>query len=357
MSFVKKSLPLFFGMAVGFYALSEFYIAHHKVKDFTSHLLDWAQIMSSAAYVLGAINVLQFNLPKIRRRERDWQLKVVLLVGAAVMLLAGLVRVVVKPTVVGSATIAAGADAEAKAAGKAVVVFEVPDDVMVAAAGGAPQMGATADGKPMRILVDPGPTPFRAFRRMIGYREYTEGDWAAPYLAEHGKQVAALEAELAKVDCPNRDAKTAELADLQAKAPTAPVLAAGDVLTIKTDPPMVWGKEGRVFTWLYDHVFAPCNSTMFALLAFFVVSAAFRAFRARNTEAGLLLFSAILVLLGRAPIGRAIAGWIPDVSDWIINVPNNGSRRAIIMGAALGAVATGLRILLGLERSHLGSDE
>jgi hypothetical protein len=135
------------------------------------------------------------------------------------------------------------------------------------------------------------------------------------------------------------------------------VLAAGDVLTVKTDPPMVWGKEGRVFTWLYDHVFAPCNATMFALLAFFVVSAAFRAFRARNTEAGLLLFSAILVLLGRAPIGRAIAGWIPDVSDWIINVPNNGSRRAIIMGAALGAVATGMRILLGLERSHLGSDE
>lgn len=357
MSFVKKTLPLLFGMAVGFYALSEFYIAHHKVKDFTGDLLDWAQILSSAAYVLGAINVLQFNLPKIRRRERDWQLKVVLLAGAAVMLLAGLVRIVVKPDVSGTVTISQGVDAEAKAAGKAVVVFDVSDDVMVAAAGGSPQMHVDANGKPTRILVDPGPTSFRAFRRMVGYREYTEADWAVPFLAEHAKKVAALEAELAKADCPDRDAKTAALDDLKAKAPTAPVLAAGDVLTIKTDPPMVWGKEGRVFTWLYDHVFAPCNATMFALLAFFVVSAAFRAFRARNTEAGLLLFSAILVLLGRAPIGRAIAGWIPDVSDWIISVPNNGSRRAIIMGAALGAVATGLRILLGLERSHLGSDE
>jgi hypothetical protein len=72
---------------------------------------------------------------------------------------------------------------------------------------------------------------------------------------------------------------------------------------------------------------------MFALLAFFVASAAFRAFRARNAEAALLLVSAIIILIGRAPMGRAI-----------------------MLGAAIGALATGLRVILGLERSHLGSD-
>jgi hypothetical protein len=119
---------------------------------------------------------------------------------------------------------------------------------------------------------------------------------------------------------------------------------------------MLWGTSGRVYTWWYDHVFAPCNATMFALLAFFIASAAFRAFRARNLEAALLLGAAILVMIGRVPIGRSISPWFPELAEWIIDVPNNAGRRAIMMGAALGAIATSLRVILGLERSHLGSD-
>jgi len=132
---------------------------------------------------------------------------------------------------------------------------------------------------------------------------------------------------------------------------------AGERWQLTTDPGMQWGADGRVRTWIYDHIFGPCNATMFALLAFFVASAAFRAFRARNLEAGLLLGSAIIVLLARAPIGRAIASWLPDLAQWILDIPSNGSRRAILMGAAVGAIATGLRVILGIERSHLGGDE
>jgi nucleoside permease NupC len=133
-------------------------------------------------------------------------------------------------------------------------------------------------------------------------------------------------------------------------------VVAGQVVRIKTDPPMKWGNEGRVFVWVYDHVFAPCNATMFALLAFFVASAAFRAFRARNVEAALLLGAAIIIMVGRMPMGRWLSESLPDIAQWILDVPNNGSRRAIIMGAAVGAIATSLRVVLGLERSHLGSD-
>jgi hypothetical protein len=133
-------------------------------------------------------------------------------------------------------------------------------------------------------------------------------------------------------------------------------LAAGQTATASGTLQMKWGLDGRVFKWLYDYVFDPCNSTMFALLAFFIASAAFRAFRARNVEAALLLGAAILVMLGRVPIGRLVSESFPYIADWLVDVPNNAGRRAIMMGAALGAVATGLRVILGLERSHLGSD-
>ena len=114
------------------------------------------------------------------------------------------------------------------------------------------------------------------------------------------------------------------------------------------------------FIWLYNTMYDPLSATMFSLLAFFITSAAYRAFRARSTEAVLLLSAAILVMLGQVPVGSAI--WGPEsflggfagVKDWIMDVPNLAGKRAILMGAALGAISTGLRVILGLERAHLG---
>ena len=64
----------------------------------------------------------------------------------------------------------------------------------------------------------------------------------------------------------------------------------------------------------------------------------------------------MIVLLGRAPLGRSLSDIFPDFAQWLIDIPNNAGRRAIMMGAAIGAIATGLRVILGLERSHMGSD-
>ncbi|MEE2960905.1 MAG: hypothetical protein VYA34_09180 [Myxococcota bacterium] len=118
-------------------------------------------------------------------------------------------------------------------------------------------------------------------------------------------------------------------------------------------------EDGMVYKWLFDFLLVPLNATMFSLLAFYIASAAFRAFRARNAEATVLLVAACIVMLARVPIGEqipVIGSYLSVFQNWLMDVPNVAARRAIFVGAALGAIATGVRIILGIERSHLGSD-
>lgn len=121
--------------------------------------------------------------------------------------------------------------------------------------------------------------------------------------------------------------------------------------------------EGTPSKWIYDNLYSSMSATMFALLAFFIASAAFRAFRIRTVEAGLLAVAALIVMLGRVPIGDAWTAWLPEplrlgaMQQWIMDVPQNAAKRAILIGAALGVMATGLRVILGIERSYLGGEE
>lgn len=128
--------------------------------------------------------------------------------------------------------------------------------------------------------------------------------------------------------------------------------------------------SGLWFVYLY--AFTPLTATMFAMLAFYIASAAFRAFRAKNFEAALLLGTAFIVLLGRTFAGVALTRWI-DPNKWagfryftglkienltvyIMSVFNTAGNRAIMIGIALGIVAASLKVLLGIDRSYLGKD-
>ncbi len=120
---------------------------------------------------------------------------------------------------------------------------------------------------------------------------------------------------------------------------------------------IVWGiQDGSVFDWFFLNVYYPMQSTMFALLAFYIASAAFRAFRIRSVQAALLAITAVLVMIGRVPVGEAIWKDFSNFSEWIMNVPQLAGKRAILIGAALGAISTGLKVIAGLERTHLGQD-
>jgi hypothetical protein len=116
-----------------------------------------------------------------------------------------------------------------------------------------------------------------------------------------------------------------------------------------------FGIQGETgFEWIFDAIFQPLQATMFSLLAFYVASAAFRAFRVRNLEAGLLLGAAMVVMLGINPYVVKFLPFLPSWTNWILNFPNAAAQRGIIIGAALGAASMTLRILIGIERSWLG---
>lgn len=121
----------------------------------------------------------------------------------------------------------------------------------------------------------------------------------------------------------------------------------------------IWGivqgvEEGTAVNAFYNTVNAPLASTMFALLAFFIASAAFRAFRARNAEATLLLVTAVIMMIGRVSIGEYLWHGFPRVTEWLLDVPNLAAKRAVAIGVGLGAISTALKIILGIDRSYLG---
>jgi hypothetical protein len=122
---------------------------------------------------------------------------------------------------------------------------------------------------------------------------------------------------------------------------------------------------GSVFGWIWWNTFVPLSTTMFALLAFFVASASYRAFRARNAEATVLLVAGIILMLGRVPLGQMLTSRLPDslsylrlenIATWIYTVPNTGGARAVMIGIALGVVSTSLRLILGIEKGFLGGE-
>lgn len=108
------------------------------------------------------------------------------------------------------------------------------------------------------------------------------------------------------------------------------------------------------FGWMYDYMMVPLQGTMFSILAFFIASAAYRAFRARSREASVLLIAAVIVMMGRVPLGQFLLPWTWDVTQWLLNVMNSAVRRAILIGVSMGSIALSLKIILGIERAYLG---
>jgi len=122
-----------------------------------------------------------------------------------------------------------------------------------------------------------------------------------------------------------------------------------------------WGTRG--YELLFYGLLQPLGSSMFSLLAAYLVSAAYRAFRVRSFEGGLLAASATLIMLGQVPVGNWLTQHlptylqIPRIMAWVLFVSNTAVVRAVNFGIFVGALATALRVWLSMDRASMRSVE
>ncbi|MBI5877525.1 MAG: hypothetical protein HZB53_07740 [Chloroflexi bacterium] len=113
------------------------------------------------------------------------------------------------------------------------------------------------------------------------------------------------------------------------------------------------GVSAPSLQWIFQHVQAPLESAMLALLVFFMGGAVVRALRARGRGVAFMLLTAAIVLLGQLPLMERFGREFADARAWIISVPMTAGMRGIVLGVALGTLATGLRLLSGVEHDRL----
>lgn len=124
-------------------------------------------------------------------------------------------------------------------------------------------------------------------------------------------------------------------------------------------------RPNRYNSGVYDFFFVgglqSLDATMFSIIAFYIVSAAYRAFRIRSVEATILLVAAFLVMLGQVALGQALTNGLPTegfganfrlevVGNWILTRVNSPAMLAVDFGLGIGLLATALRLWLSLER-------
>lgn len=102
---------------------------------------------------------------------------------------------------------------------------------------------------------------------------------------------------------------------------------------------------------LLENVQVAIESALSGLILFALVYGAYRMMRRRVTW-GALLFTLVLLalLIGALPLPGF--GLLVSIRDWLLAVPVSAGARGILLGIALATVVTGVRVLIGQDRSY-----
>jgi hypothetical protein len=116
------------------------------------------------------------------------------------------------------------------------------------------------------------------------------------------------------------------------------------------------------FDFLFNSIQLPMGAAVFSMITFYLISAAYRSFRMRSTEAALLMIAALICMIGQMPIGTwltSLVPWkflqLPWLSQKLLLVVNSAAYRGVLIGLLIGGISISLRIWLGLDNSVYAS--
>lgn len=112
----------------------------------------------------------------------------------------------------------------------------------------------------------------------------------------------------------------------------------------------------KAYDFLFDGLFNQLGSAMFALLGVYIAAAAYRAFRVRTLEAALMMIAAVIVMLGQISFGKQVYEHMPDLRQWLLEVPNSAAFRAIRLGAGVAGLLLAIRMWLSIESKSFSSE-
>ncbi len=113
-------------------------------------------------------------------------------------------------------------------------------------------------------------------------------------------------------------------------------------------------QTGPVYSFLWQRLALPLGETVFSLLAFYLVTALYRSFRARSIETWILLGTAVVMVLGNTPLIGLVSRQISPLANWFLSYPNTAAIRAVRVSAAVGALAAAIRAFAGLDNRAIG---
>jgi hypothetical protein len=102
---------------------------------------------------------------------------------------------------------------------------------------------------------------------------------------------------------------------------------------------------------LLENAQVAIESSLAALALFALVYGGYRLLHRRLTWArALFLLAMMIVLLGALPLAEA--EWMGQARNWLFTIPVSAGARGILFGIALGTIVTGVRLLVGQDRSY-----
>jgi hypothetical protein len=116
------------------------------------------------------------------------------------------------------------------------------------------------------------------------------------------------------------------------------------------------GAQGKSTVFIFDGIIQAVDQTLYSMLGVCICSAAYRAFRVHNVEASIMLVVGVLVLLAQIPTAIALAPGLIGPQRWIMNTLNVAGQRGIVIASGVAFIALSLRVILGLDRTYMGTD-